>query len=60
MRRFVRRLVEDDLVQKYQRKLRPDVEAKEALETCWDPDWREDKGESGRKCILRSINNWRV
>ena len=34
MRRCVRCLEEDDLVQKYQRNLRPDAETKEALETC--------------------------
>ena len=55
MRRCIQRLVENDLVQQYQRNLRPEKETREALESCGVIAWREDKGEEGRKCILQII-----
>ena len=55
MRRCIRRFVEDELVQQYQRNSRPDAETRDALESCGGAAWREDKWEEGRKCILQII-----
>ena len=52
MRRCIECSVEDELVQQYQRNLKPDEETREALESSGGIAWREDKGEEGRKCIL--------
>ena len=52
MRRFIWRLVEDELIQQYQCNSRPDAETKGVLESCGEEAWSEDIGEEGRKCIL--------
>ena len=55
MRRCIQRLVEDELVQQYQRNSRPDEETRAVLESCGEIAWREDTGEEGRKSFLRVI-----
>ena len=61
MSRCIQRLVEEELVQNYQRDLTPDEETRNTLEYAVGMNWREDQGVEGRRCILQIIKEeWKT
>ena len=52
MKRFIRRKVETELVNEYQKNAKPTEEIKRKLEEQIRDKWREDQGVQGRNYIL--------
>ena len=55
MSRCFQGLVEEELIQNYQRDSTTDEEKRNALEYVVGMKWREDQGVEGRRCILGII-----
>ena len=55
MSKFIKCLVEEELVQNYQRDSTPDEETRNVLEYAVGMNLREDQGVEGRRCILRIV-----